>query len=240
MQPRSRLLLLVLALAVAAVCVRLGFWQLSRLGQRRMRNAEATARLALPPVDLSQAPGVAIERFRRVTVAGSFDFARELALASRPRDGAPGVHIATPLLLAGHDTLILVLRGWAYSPDAATLDFARWHERDSVRVDGYALPFEPGVPSAAAPARNPRVVRRLDRAELEQRLSSPIAAYYVVMTSGGTSSDSTPPRLPEPVLDEGPHFSYAVQWFLFATIFGAGGAVVALRGRRSPPPGGSP
>ncbi|MEX0691889.1 MAG: SURF1 family protein [Gemmatimonadales bacterium] len=33
-----------------------------------------------------------------------------------------------------------------------------------------------------------------------------------------------------PALDDGPHLSYAIQWFLFATIFLVGGVVLAVRG----------
>jgi cytochrome oxidase assembly protein ShyY1 len=35
-----------------------------------------------------------------------------------------------------------------------------------------------------------------------------------------------------PTFDEGPHLSYAIQWFAFATIAVVGGAVLLLRDRR--------
>jgi cytochrome oxidase assembly protein ShyY1 len=54
------------------------------------------------------------------------------------------------------------------------------------------------------------------------------------MTGGGAEGDSVPPRLEAPVIDEGPHLSDAVQWFLFGTIFGAGGVFVTFRKTRSP------
>jgi surfeit locus 1 family protein len=38
-------------------------------------------------------------------------------------------------------------------------------------------------------------------------------------------------RLPPPALDEGPHLSYAIQWFSFAAIALIGGAAVAVRNR---------
>jgi surfeit locus 1 family protein len=38
-------------------------------------------------------------------------------------------------------------------------------------------------------------------------------------------------RLPPPALDEGPHLSYAIQWFSFAAIALIGGTAVALRSR---------
>lgn len=40
---------------VAAVCIRLGFWQLDRLDQRDTRNARVAERLALPALPLEAA-----------------------------------------------------------------------------------------------------------------------------------------------------------------------------------------
>ncbi len=42
-----------------------------------------------------------------------------------------------------------------------------------------------------------------------------------------------PELLPEPVLDEGPHFSYAVQWFIFSTIALVGYPLVLRRSARN-------
>ena len=53
--PRSRPLLALLSLAFAAVCVRLGIWQLDRLAERRAANAAALARRALPEIALPRA-----------------------------------------------------------------------------------------------------------------------------------------------------------------------------------------
>ena len=231
MRIRSSALFLLTSILVGVGCVRLGFWQLDRLAQRRARNAVASARLGLPIRDLVAGPqGRAVESYQRVRIAGTFEFAREVAVTARPRDGSPGVHLATPVALPGSDTAVLVLRGWVYSPDAATVDFSRWREPEAVRAEGYALLFEPDSPLADTSLTAPRAVRRLDHALLQRRFGTPLAAYYVLMTAGGAGGDSTPARLAEPRLDEGPHLSYAIQWFLFATIFGAGGALVSFRG----------
>ena len=238
MQRRSRFLLLALSLLVAAVCIRLGVWQLHRLGERRTRNAEAAAQMALPPLDLLHGDRTVVPRYRRITARGTFDFAHEVALMARPRNGSPGVHIATPLVLAGTDTGVIVLRGWAYSADAATLEFARWREPDTTTITGYVLPFDADQPISDSSATIPQAVRRLDHARLERRVGHPLAGYFVLMTAGGGSRDSTPERFSDPKLDEGSHKSYAVQWFLFATIFGVGGTFVVLR-RTAPREGGS-
>src|SRR5256885_643269 len=115
---RRTQLFLVLAFAAAALCVRLGVWQLSRLRQRRAWNAVIAARLAAPPVTPTALPADSgAAHYRTVHVAGRPDYAREVVLTNRSRQGSPGVEVLTPVRVAGSDTLLLVDRGWVYSPD---------------------------------------------------------------------------------------------------------------------------
>src|SRR5690606_15854069 len=55
MSARSRIIGTVLVLIVAAVCIRFGFWQLSRLEEKRTINAAVTERSAQSSVRLSSA-----------------------------------------------------------------------------------------------------------------------------------------------------------------------------------------
>ena len=146
--------------------------------------------------------------------------------------GSPGVYIATPMVLDGTNGLLLVVRGWAYSPDAATVELETWRERDSLTAEGYLVGFE--VDSTSTDTATSRVVRRLVRPSLEHRLGASLLPYYMIMTAGGAAGDSVPRRLEVPVLDEGPHLSYSVQWFLFGAIFAAGGLFVTFRTPRLP------
>src|SRR5438105_13614839 len=99
---RPTQLYLVLAFAAAALCVRLGVWQLNRLRERRARNAAIMARLAAPPEppQALRADTTAL-RYRRAHVAGRADYRREVVLAYRMRQGAPGVQVLTPLHVGG-------------------------------------------------------------------------------------------------------------------------------------------
>src|SRR6266699_185738 len=45
----------VVALLLAALCIRLGIWQLHRLHERRARNALIAAARAMPPIELPAA-----------------------------------------------------------------------------------------------------------------------------------------------------------------------------------------
>lgn len=230
----ARIALISLALAVAAVCVRAALWQYGRLEDRRGRNTLALEALELPPLQVASESGWApVPRFRRVLATGVFDYSREVIVAARPLNGAPGVQFATPLLnpaAQGSDTLLVVLRGWAYSPDARTVDATAWRERDTVTVEGIALAYD-AAPTDTASAG--RTVRNLARASFESRVGAPLAGYYVLMTAGGDSGSAVPARVPLSPLTDGPHLSYAIQWTLFALIFGVGGPWVILRRARA-------
>ena len=166
---------LAVGLVAAAVCIRLGLWQLDRLGQRRSANAERAAPLA-----------------DTMVVPGRFDFSRDSVVALRALNGVPGVWILTPLTPPGGSEW-MVLRGFAASPDGRTVDLAALREPESARVVGV---FVEGV---------------LRRVTLPR--DAPDGLYAV----------------PPPVLNDGPHLGYAVQWFAFAIIGLVGGALLSLR-----------
>ena len=93
------------ALVLAAV----GTWQLSRLGERRARNAAVAARLTQAPTTRDRLPAdTAARHYRRVRVVGRPLYDREFVLVNRTREGSPGVHIVTPVQVAGADTLVLL------------------------------------------------------------------------------------------------------------------------------------
>ena len=111
---RARVIVfVVVALALAALFARLGFWQLDRLVWRRALNAEVASHIAAAPVSVAELPrDSAAMRYRRVQLRGAFDYANEIVITQRIRGGSPGVNLLTPLRVDGSDTAYLVNRGW--------------------------------------------------------------------------------------------------------------------------------
>jgi surfeit locus 1 family protein len=224
----------LLALAGAVLCVRLGIWQLDRLAQRRARNAVVRARIAEPAVDVRTLPADTTDlRFRRVTVRGTTAPALELAWAQRGRRGSPGVNLLSAVRVADSLPLVLVNRGWVYSPDGTQVDLARWREGDTIDVTGYLEPIGASLPGRWRGTAHPRSVRWLDRDSLAALLGAPVAPVLVVVTGDTTpGSADRIARVPPPPLDEGPHQSYALQWFSFATIAVVGYGAFLWNARR--------
>ncbi|HEX6053215.1 MAG TPA: SURF1 family protein [Gemmatimonadaceae bacterium] len=224
----------IFAAIVSAVCVRLGFWQLDRREERRALNAMLATRLGADPEPVFDViRDSATAQFRRATARGTYDFANEVAVGTRTHQGSPGVHVLTPLRVAGRDTALLVNRGWVYSPDAMRVDLGRWVEADTATVTGYLLVLPRGGAGQVSVPANRRTVRRLDLDSLGARLPYPIAPFLLVQTAPPRAvADSATVRVAAPVLDEGPHLGYAFQWFAFALIGLIGAAVIVRIDRR--------
>jgi surfeit locus 1 family protein len=200
--------------------ISLGFWQISRLGERRAFNDELRARAATRPVDISAVPAdTGAAHFRRVKLSGTYDFDHQIILTNRSRNGSPGINIITPLRLAGKDTAVLVNRGWIYAPDGMTADLSQWREPDAVSgEEGFVENFSHRTGEPKLP-RHAIAYRWMDHGVLSRRFPYPIASFFVVMIADGKPQrPNVPPRLEVPPLDEGSHMNYAIQWFSFATI----------------------
>ena len=231
---------MLLGLAIAALCVRLGLWQLDRLEQRRAQNAALTGAMALPLLDLRDSAARVLAApdsylYRRVRVRGSYDPAREVVLRGRSDGGNPGVHLVAPLLLAP-DTAVMVNRGWVPAADAVSVDPRAHAEPGEREVEGI-LVAAPATDDAAPLDREVSGVpvhtfARLPLDSLRAAGPGALLPLYVQQTGGALPPDSLPRRVPLPPLGEGPHLGYAVQWFSFAAITLAGLAVVIARSRR--------
>jgi len=195
----------IFALAIAAVFARLGVWQLQRLAERKVENAAIRTARAAPPVELPEHNFAADAlRDRRAHAHGVWDYGHERLWKGRTYDGAPGVALLTPLRLSD-GSAVFVDRGFVPSPDAAHVDPARYREGDSADVTGLALPA-------------PRDRGDVDPAALKDSL--PYTSLAIVLQLDDTAAPHPPglKRWRPPALDNGPHLSYAIQWFCFAAI----------------------
>lgn len=227
---RWTVLFCAFAIAAAAVFLRLGAWQLARLHERQASNATIAAQRLNTVVPVRALPGDSGQaHYRGVSVDGRFDYDHELVFSNRTRRGSPGVELLTPVRLPGSDTAILVNRGWVYSPDGGSVDRTRWREGDSAHVAGYVELFS--LEPLPTPSADARIMRRMNREAIQARVPYPLAPFYVVVV-GDTVDRAHPARRDLPRLDEGPHRSYALQWFSFATIAIVGAGIAIYRDRQ--------
>jgi surfeit locus 1 family protein len=105
----------ILVIIAIGVQVRLAFWQLDRLQERRVFNARVQDQLDQPLLTLEARTPIddlSTMDYRSVVVRGEFDFTQEVALRGQSWNGTLGARLLTPLRIAGSDRAVLVDRGW--------------------------------------------------------------------------------------------------------------------------------
>ena len=228
MTPRLRgLLFFALTVLLALGFARLGWWQVTRLRERRAANAHALTARAAPAIGLESIGLDGALDNRRVELSGQYDLAAEIILRGQSEQGVPGVRILTPLRLAGREDAVLVQRGFVTSGDARAVELSALREEGFQRVRGIAfiVPAQAGEPLEEG---GQLTWRRVDLPAMGARLPYRLLPFVVLQLP-----DSGLPPLPRrddlPPLDDGPHLSYAVQWFSFAITALVVGGLVGFR-----------
>ncbi|HWM20497.1 MAG TPA: SURF1 family protein [Ilumatobacteraceae bacterium] len=218
----------LLVVAGIVVMVNLGFWQLRRLDQRRDFNARVEARGELPPEPLDEvlASGSPDDiEWRVVTVTGRYLADEQVVVVNRSQGGRAGDNVVTPIEL-DDGRILLVNRGFvplnvaAPPPPDGDVDVTGRLRQSQERRTGQLS--DPGEGDLTE-------LQRLDIPRLVAQLPGEVVPVYVDLL---TSEPPEAPGLPEPVarppLGEGPHLSYAIQWFIFSVCV-AIGWVLAVR-----------
>lgn len=225
---------LILVIVFGVICVELGFWQLRRLDQRKLLNAAITSHSHMPiaPVEsvIGQGPA-STWLYRHVTATGRYDVSQEVLLSGRAVNDRPGYDALTPLRLPGASALI-VNRGFMplniNTPGAAQTR----PPSGNVTVTGILLPAETkGLFGQTIPSGHVSTIVRIDIRRIRQQLSYSVLPVYMLLEKQQPAQTGGLPQ-PEsytPDLSNGPHFSYAVQWFLFASIGLGGFGVIVWR-----------
>lgn len=226
-----RVAVVVVALVVAATCVNLGLWQLRRLDERRALNTMILDRRSATPVRIAGLQGnTPAEPYQSATARGTYDVEHEVLVYGRSLDGAAGHHVVTPLLLPGGGA-ILVVRGWVpFAVQSAPVRDAAPPATD-VTVNGALVPDE-GDGSDAPDADG--IVRDLDVRGIASALPYDVFPLPLQLVDQiPAQAGSLPIPVPIPALSEGPHLSYAIQWFSFAVVALVGAAILLRRDRRA-------
>jgi surfeit locus 1 family protein len=242
---------LIVGLILAIIFTLLGFWQLSRLEQRRANNALLTSRLSASPqplldlitnyrTDVSPFDDSSLA-YRPTVVTGRYDSANEVLLRTTDNyEGQPGFYILTPLVLESdvvseNQQAVLVMRGWVpFAMNTPPVSEAAPLEGD-VEVQGmvYLETKRPtGFLSNLTPLDPPgklAITAYTDTERLEKQIPYDLLPVYVRLETQMPAQANTLPLKPEPLeFGEGSHLGYAIQWFAFVLI-GVTGYVLLIR-----------
>jgi surfeit locus 1 family protein len=231
---------IVIAVLAVVTFVNLGLWQLRRLDDRRTANVLIEAGMTAEPSELSallrEESDPAALAFRRVRASGVYLVDEEVILQVRSLNGQSGHEVLTPLLL-DDGTVVIVDRGWVTIDVAGPPVVGSEPPSPEVTVGGVLRESqEKGRfgPSDAASGRLERI-SRVDLNRLQQQFDQPLLPVYLRLeTQAPAQSGRYPIALPPAGVSEGPHLSYAMQWFIFATIVAIGFPVLVRRTGRTP------
>lgn len=237
-RPRM-LVLLLLLLGAAAVCGRLGVWQLDRAEIRGATAAaqKLAAQEALPPVGLGDAlaPQTAFTGElvgRRVVARGVYDAAGQVLVVDRALGGRTGYLVLTPLRVtddrpgpaAGSASttdvaqvpagtpVLPVVRGWVAVPDdAAALAVPTGEVTVTAWLQSSEASGRSDLPSGQVDA--------ISSAQLLNRWGGPIWTGYGVLTASEPGQGDALTPLPTPVRSgtglNVQNLAYAAQWWIF-------------------------
>ena len=211
---------LALVVLFAVVCCALGTWQLNRRAEARAEVARIDANYdaeavpvteALPELDAFDID----QRWQVVAVAGEYLVDEEVVVRNRPFGGSSGFEVITPFRL-DDGRVFMVDRGWiAQASNGRPSEF---EPPPSGRVTVEAR-LKAGEGRIAGRTSTGNELATIDLDELAGRVGEPsFTGAYGVLVQSGADVDEPPLAAPRPVRDEGPHLSYALQWFVFALL----------------------
>jgi cytochrome oxidase assembly protein ShyY1 len=222
-------LLIIFVALLGVVFVSLGNWQLDRLAQRKERNATTITNEQKPVQPYEQVfthPITDADQWQRVEARGTFDADHQFVVRYRSNGGADGYEVLTPLRTASG--AVLVDRGFIPLERGTRIpSVAPAPPTGEVTVVGHVRRNERGRRAATAPAGNQ--VRLINSDAIAVTLPYEIESGYIGLLTVQPEQQGGFQPIQLPDLSEGPHFWYAVQWFLFTAI-GVAGIVVFIRG----------
>ena len=210
---------LALTILFAAVCSGLGLWQLARRSDALSEMDKVETNYAADPVPLAEAlPGLdafsASQKWLPVVMTGTYLTDDELIVRNRPLNINPGFEVLTPLLLAD-GSVFIVNRGWL--PTGQTPDAPASVPTAPSGVVTVIARLKAGEPSLAGRSATGDQIATINLDEVSTRMDLPTyTGAYGLMASEEPTPDERPVAVTRPVKDEGPHLSYAFQWFVFA------------------------
>lgn len=217
--------------------IALGMWQRSRYHERQAENRVISAAMHAAPVPLSSADPVGhtvtkTERWKQVTVSGTYDTAHQFLARNHQQNGNPGFWVVTPLV-SPDGTAVLVNRGWipTLPSDTTTTPPIPAPPAGPVQLTGRLQMSETkgntGIRDVTAglPAGQ---VSLVNTESLAAKTGLTLRGGYIesIASQPADSAGLTP--VDPPTLDDGPYLSYWFQWWLFS-LMAVGGWITIIR-----------
>jgi cytochrome oxidase assembly protein ShyY1 len=214
---------LVLVVVFAIACGLLSWWQWSRRAETLAEGTLVTRNYESPPVALdSLLPSLgswrAREEWRPVELHGRYLTDRQLLVRNRVFNANPGFEVLVPFRL-DDGRVFMVDRGWLpIGSKQDTPDRVPAAPTGDVTVVVRLQQSEPVLPGRTAPDGQIPEINAATAARMAGTTGETFTGAYGLLDSETPPPADRPAAVQEPVIDEGPHLSYAIQWIAFAIL----------------------
>jgi len=208
----------------------LGFWQLNRLDDKKEFNTVLREHTSSPIRTLDKAVpttwNTTTSEWIRVSITGTYDSSKAVTIVNRSQDGTAGYNSAVPFTSLSNRT-ILVNRGFIPlvipTPPVPT---------GKIELVGYLRASQSR--SALGPIDSTEAgnteFQRFDIPLISSNVGGNLEPMFLQLIQESPASNSPWPAIVQlPPLDEGTHFSYALQWFFFCLVAFTAWVVVIRR-----------
>lgn len=217
---------LIIALLVAAFCLQLGAWQLSRATEKEALVENVRSRADYAPVPLEKLLKMSDPAHYPVALTGQFDNRYNLLLDNRVVDGIAGYHLLT-VFNSDDQHALLVNRGWlprgrqrAVLPDIEPIN-------RPVTVTGHSYLYSSKTFTLAddnlAEAQWPLRVQKVEMQAIGHLLGVELAPFEIRVSADAKLESKTQLLRPwqdatEAIMGPQRHRAYALQWFALAAM----------------------
>ncbi|MEP7202838.1 MAG: SURF1 family protein [Ilumatobacteraceae bacterium] len=218
---------LLVAVVVVAM-INLALWQMRRLDERRQFNSQVRANANQPITSLDEV-GISTGQpstteWRRVRVTGTYVAGHQFQVVNRSQNGETGRNVVDALQL-GDGSLLLVNRGFVPAADDVPPV-----PQVSVEVVGRLRATERRSTGQEEDVGNLLTeIRRIDIFVLAAQFDGKLLPMYIEQLKSTPPDAASLQPIVAPTLDEGPHLSYTIQWFIFSICVIAGWVLAVRR-----------
>ncbi|SIN75544.1 SURF1 family cytochrome oxidase biogenesis protein [Agromyces cerinus] len=226
---------LLLTVVFAIVCSALGSWQFNRRTEALAEVARIDANYDAAAVPVAEAlPDPEAfdidQRWQVVALSGEYLADEEVVVRNRPFEGSSGFQVITPFRL-DDGTVFMVDRGWIAQNSEGRPSEVPAPPSGHVEIEARLKAGEGRIDGRTSTGSE---FATIDLEELSERVGEPsYTAAYGVLVQSGSDADEPPLAAARPERDEGPHLSYALQWYVFAIMGFVGLAWAANQERKA-------
>ena len=197
----------------------LASWQIERRSEAVSKIERVAANYDLNPIAFDEVSPLDVDsivsyEWRSVELSGRYLSGDVLLVRNRAIAGQPGFVQLVPFETSNGE-IVVIERGWI-SADSDLNPSRELFPSETDRTIIARVRLGEAIPNRNSPTGQ---LTSINLPEIRELLSKEVeTSFYLRMVTESPAESSNPQPLSRPVLDEGNHLSYAVQWIIFAAM----------------------